>query len=56
MERRSVIPDAEYGFRETPTSRIVWTTEDAARHICRERNYVLYVREVSRPRVARQRA
>lgn len=51
-----MIPDAEYGFRETPDSRIVWTTEDAARRICFDRNYVLYVRDVSRPRVARQRA
>jgi hypothetical protein len=51
-----MIPDAEYGFRETPESRIVWTTEEAARRICFDRNYVLYVRDVSRPRVASQRA
>ena len=50
-----MIPDVEYGFRESPESRIVWTTEDAARRICFDRNYTLYVREVTKPRVARQR-
>ena len=51
-----MIPEPEYGFRQTPSGRITWTTEDAARRICFDHGYVLYVREVSRPRVARQRA
>jgi len=46
----------EYGFRQSPEGRITWTTEDAARRACFDFNYVLYVRDVTNPRTARQRA
>lgn len=51
-----MIPEPEYGFCADPAGRIIWTTEIAARRMCRDYGYTLYVRDVSRPRVARQRA
>jgi hypothetical protein len=48
-------PHPEYGFRRTPESHITWTTEDAARRVCFDYGYTLLVRDVSTPRVARQR-
>lgn len=41
----------EYGFQRDFDSHVTWTTEDAAKRMCRDYGLILVAREVSKRRV-----